>query len=82
MTYVSTDITQLDVLNRLVALYEDVFSHDGFGEIRIEIRLLKRGQKEVILHCGKQHRYVLDYVERQPRRAGHWQVVEVEAATR
>jgi hypothetical protein len=64
------------VLNRLLALYEDLFAHDGFGEIRVEIRLLKRGQKEVILHCGKQHRYVVDYGDQRPARMGAWRVVE------
>jgi hypothetical protein len=34
--------------------------HDGFGEIRVEVKILKRRQKEVILHCGKQYRFVVD----------------------
>ena len=34
--------------------------HDGFGEMRIEVRILKRGQKEVIVHFGKQFRFVVD----------------------
>lgn len=65
-----------EVLNRLVRLYEEVFAHDGFGEIRVEVRLLKRGQKEVILHCGKQYRFVVDYSDRQPMRWGVWKVVD------
>jgi hypothetical protein len=48
------------VLTQLIDLYSDLFSHDGYGDIRIEMKILRRGQKEVILHCGKQHRYVLD----------------------
>jgi hypothetical protein len=48
------------VKSRLCTLYDDLIAHDGFGEIRVEIRLLKRGQKEVILHCGKQYRFVVD----------------------
>lgn len=65
-----------EVLSRLVRLYEDIFSHDGFGEIRVEVRLLKRGQKEVILHCGKQYRYVVDYSDQMPLRWGVWRVVD------
>lgn len=65
-----------EVLSRFVRLYEELFSHDGFGEIRVEIRLLKRGQKEVILHCGKQYRYVVDCVEHPMPRAGAWRVVK------
>jgi hypothetical protein len=69
-------MTNLDVLNRFVRLYDEVFSHDGYGEIRVEIKLLRKGQKEVILHCGKQYRYVVDYADRQPLRWGIWKVVE------
>jgi hypothetical protein len=45
---------------RLCALYDDLITHNGFGELRVEVRLLKRGQKEVILHCGRQYRFVID----------------------
>ena len=48
------------VLNKLTHLFEDVLKHDGYGEIRIEVRLLRRGQKEVVLYCGKQYRFVID----------------------
>lgn len=49
-----------EVLGQLFELYAELFSHDGYGDIRVEIKILRRGQKEVILHCGKQHRFVLD----------------------
>ncbi|WP_415882142.1 hypothetical protein [Neptuniibacter sp. QD34_54] len=49
-----------EVLGQLFELYTDLFSHDGYGDIGVEIKILRRGQKEVILHCGKQYRYVLD----------------------
>ncbi|MDO6512622.1 MULTISPECIES: hypothetical protein [unclassified Neptuniibacter] len=45
---------------KLLELFDDVLSHDGFGEIRVETKILKRQQKEVILHCGKQYRFVVD----------------------
>lgn len=50
------------VLAKLTNLYDEALAHDGFAEIRVEIRILRRGQKEVILHCGKQYRFVVDYV--------------------
>lgn len=50
-----------EVLGKISELYASVFEHDGFGEIRIEMKILRRGQKEVIIHCGKQYRYVIDY---------------------
>ena len=49
------------VVDRIRELYEMLLRHDGFGEMRVETRILKRGQKEVIIHCGKQYRYVVDF---------------------
>lgn len=60
MEQVSCIADQSRVIERLVGLYEEAFAHEGFAEIRIEIRILKRGQKEVILHCGKQYRFIVD----------------------
>jgi hypothetical protein len=71
-------MTNQEVLNRFVRLYEEVFSHDGYGEIRVEMKILRKGQKEVILHCGKQYRFVVDYADRQPLRWGVWKVVETD----
>ncbi len=45
---------------RLIALFEELLQHEGYGSLRVEIRILRRGQKEVILDCGKQYRFVLD----------------------
>jgi hypothetical protein len=42
--------------------FDSLLAHDGFGELRVEFRLLKRGQKEVILHSAHQHRYVVDFL--------------------
>lgn len=49
-----------DVKNRIDALYNMLVEHDGFGEMRIDFKILKKGQKEIIIHCGKQYRYVVD----------------------
>lgn len=50
-------------MEQLAKLYEEVFRHDGYGEIRLEMKILRRGQKEVIIHCGKQYRFVVDFVK-------------------
>lgn len=56
-----------NVLEKLNELYWNLFEHDGFGEVKIEMKILRRGQKEVILHCGKQYRFVVDGpVDQQP----------------
>jgi hypothetical protein len=58
--------TNKDVLDRFQALYEGLMAHDGFGEMRLEMRILKRGQKEILIHCGKQYRFVVDYRPANP----------------
>lgn len=45
----------------LLALFDELFEHDGFGALHVEMRILRRGQKEVILDCGKQYRFVVDF---------------------
>ncbi|HET6788976.1 MAG TPA: hypothetical protein VFW84_07310 [Aquabacterium sp.] len=54
------------VKTRLLSLLDDVLMHDGYGSIQVDVRLLKKGQKEVILCCGKQYRYVVDVVMPAP----------------
>jgi hypothetical protein len=48
------------VVKRLCAMYHELLLHDGFGELHVDIKILKRGQKEVIISSGKQYRYVVD----------------------
>lgn len=60
--------THHDVLGRLARLYGELIAHEGFGEIRLEIRILRKGQKEIIVHCGKQYRFVVDHGDRQSMR--------------
>ena len=59
--------TNDQVLEKLAELYLDLFRHDGYGDIRVELKIKKAGQKEVILHCGKQYRFFVDF--RNPRRS-------------
>jgi len=53
-----------DVKKRIHALYNMLVEHDGYGEIHIDFKILKKGQKEIIIHCGKQYRYVVDSAQR------------------
>ena len=48
------------VQTKIGELLDGLLRDDGFGELRVEVRQLKRGQKEVIVHRGKQFRYVVD----------------------
>jgi hypothetical protein len=49
------------ILEKIGELYRDLFRHDGFGELKVTMRFLKRGQKEVVIACGKEFRFVVDY---------------------
>lgn len=49
------------ILCKIRELYQDLFLHDGFGELRVTMRFLKKGQKEIIVICGKEFRFVVDY---------------------
>jgi len=49
-------------------LFRDLLHHDGFASFRVEMRILKRGQKEVIVDCGKQYRFVVDFDPNARRR--------------
>jgi hypothetical protein len=49
------------ILKKIGTLYRDLFRHDGFGELKVTMRFLKRGQKEVVIACGKEFRFVVDY---------------------
>ncbi len=53
--------TNETVKGKLLELYDELFAHEGYGDLRVEVRILRRGQKEVILFCGKQYRFVVDY---------------------
>ena len=53
--------TNKEVKAKLLELYEEIFAHNGYGEIKVNMRILHRGQKEVIIHCGKEYRFVVHY---------------------
>ena len=57
--------TDKEVKAKIFELYDELFSHDGYGEIKVEMRILHRGQKEIIIHCGKQYRFVVDCQNRR-----------------
>ncbi len=47
----------------LLQIYDELFAHDGYATLRVEMRILRRNQKEVILDAGKQFRFVVDYAQ-------------------
>jgi hypothetical protein len=53
--------TNRDVIKKIGELYTHLYEHDGYGEMTVSMRILKRNQKEVIVRCGCEHRYVVDW---------------------
>jgi len=53
--------THEQVQRKISELYADLFHHEGFGKITVEMRFLRRGQKEIIVSSGKECRFVLDW---------------------
>lgn len=47
------------VMARIESLYRMLFEHSGYGEMSIEIRFLRKHEKEVLIKCGKQYRFVV-----------------------
>lgn len=62
--------TNRDIKNKLYQLYEELLGHDGYGDLHLEVRILRRRQKEVIISCGKQYRYVVSYSDKSARDPG------------
>lgn len=47
------------VIKKIESLYRMLFEHSGYGEMAIEIRYLRKKEKEVLIRCGKQYRFVV-----------------------
>ncbi len=54
--------------HKVFDLHRDLFLHEGYGALRIEMRFLKKGQKEIIVSSGKDYRYVVDWPGTVPPR--------------
>lgn len=50
------------VESKLISLLRELVNHSGFGELKVHVRILKDGRKEVILSFGKEYRFVLKQV--------------------
>ncbi len=50
-----------EIKNRLSSLFDELLRHNGYGQLEVNMRLLRRGQKEVVVRCGKEYRFVVDF---------------------
>ncbi|MFH0887956.1 MAG: hypothetical protein V1871_01960 [Planctomycetota bacterium] len=47
------------VESKLITLFRELINHPGFGELRVDVKILRKGKKEVVLSSGKQYRFIL-----------------------
>ncbi|ABI81868.1 type IV pilus biogenesis protein PihC [Syntrophotalea carbinolica DSM 2380] len=50
-----------EIKNRLSNIFDELLRHNGYGQMQVDMRLLRRGQKEIILRCGKEYRFVIEF---------------------
>ncbi len=46
---------------QLEAILDDYLRHDGWGHMEIDMRILTRQQKEIVIRAGKEYRHVIDF---------------------
>lgn len=46
---------------RLNALLDDYLLHDGWGHLEMDMKILSRHQKEVVIRAGREYRFVVDF---------------------
>ena len=50
---------------KLLNSFDYLLSHNGSGHLEVNTKILKRGQKEIIIQCSRCHRYVVDMNEEE-----------------
>ena len=50
---------------KLLNSFEYLLSHNGSGHLEVNTKILKRGQKEIIIQCSRSHRFVVDMKEEE-----------------
>ncbi len=50
----------LIVMNKVIELYQELASHDGYGDMEVKIRLTQGKTRAVIIRCGKEYKFEID----------------------
>jgi len=70
-----------DVVNKIAELYMTLLKHDGYGEMTVAMRILKRHQKEIVIKCGCEYRYVVDWKSAETKKNFEKNAQGVEAGS-
>lgn len=47
--------------SQLNELVDEYLLHDGWGHLEMDMKILARQQKEVVLKAGREYRYIIDF---------------------
>ena len=50
---------------KLLNSFDYLLNHNGSGHLDVNTKILKRGQKEIIIQCSRSHRFVVDMKEEE-----------------
>ncbi len=46
---------------RMNALLDEYLLHDGWGHLEMDMKILTRHQKEVVIRAGREYRFLVDF---------------------
>jgi formylmethanofuran dehydrogenase subunit E len=61
----NTEDSEEKAKEKLLNSFEYLLSHNGSGHLEVNTKILKRGQKEILIQCSRCHRFVVDMKEEQ-----------------
>ena len=50
---------------KLLNSFDYLLSHNGSGHLEVNTKILKRGQKEIVIQCSRSHRFIVDVKEKE-----------------
>ena len=42
-----------EVKKQILSLYDMLVGHEGYGEIKVNFKIIKKDRKEIIIHCKR-----------------------------
>ncbi len=48
--------------------FDFLLAHEGSGKMEVAMKILKRGQKEILIQCGRSYRFVVDMPEKPDKK--------------
>lgn len=51
--------SRADCRQRCLELLDQLIDHCGYGDMQIDVKMHKKGRKEVIIRCGRHYRFLV-----------------------